>query len=146
MPAQTRMLSQLTKYNDKYPPRKFVVFFPPASALEHSCGNISPIDVRTVSCFIVWCRRQSPYCKNHDSLQLHSCWTMRDVSRPFSRMPITGHVHSYKRDKKERRNFCTLKLWPQTKFVTTNTICAPPSKILSWWWFEVCSISPVRLL
>lgn len=101
-----------------------VFFFSLASALERSCGNISPIDVWTIACFHLVLKPVSilyEHQKNHDSLQLHSWWKRKDVSRLFSRMPIKGHVHSQKKKGKREETFVRSGLrhssWLLTQFV-----------------------------
>lgn len=60
--------------------------------------------------------------KNHVSIQLHSCRTMNDVSRPFSGMSIKGHMHSQNKKEWQENILCSQtlasdSLWPPTQFV-----------------------------
>lgn len=147
MPAQRCILSQLTKRDDDYTPRRGFFFFP-ASALEHSRGHISLIHNRTLACFRLVLETVSILYERQRITTLYSFtaaeqWAMFQGPSQECLLKATC-THRIKRN--DRRILCAFRLWPQMQFVTTNAICSPPSQILSWWWFEVCSISPVHLL
>lgn len=146
--AQRCISSQLTKHDDDYMPGRGFFFFFPASALERSRGHVSLIHNRTVACFRLVLETVSILYERQRITTLYSFtaaeqWAMFQGSSEECLLKATC-THRIK--KNDRRTLCALRLWPQIQFVTTNTICSPPSQILSWWWFEVCSIRPVHLL
>lgn len=118
-PAQRCILSQLTKHNDDYTPgRGFFFFFPCkcTRVFTRSHQPYSQLDSRVFSSgagdslYTVW----AP--KNHDSIQLHSCRTMSDVSRPFSGMSIKGHTHSQNKKEWQEKTLCSQTL-------ASDTVC-----------------------